>query len=79
MNNYKKQSIFLQSLKKLYVEKILSKEQEKEYFLLFQKLDLNNDGQIGKNELTLALQTNELQLWDNEVNVLLEEFRNNNN
>lgn len=41
---YRKRAHCLSQLKKIFIEKVLSKEEEKEYMIAFQKMDINNDG-----------------------------------
>lgn len=78
LNTFAISSQFVDELKKLYVEKILSKEKEKEYVIAFQKLDINGNGTLKKNEFLYAMQVNEIGINEREQQLLLQRFSDPN-
>lgn len=78
LNDFQRNSLFVDELKRLYVEKILSEDKEKEYRKAFQTLDVNGNGTLRKNELLYALQVNEIGINLQEQQMLLRKFSDRN-
>lgn len=79
LKNFQKRNKFLDQIKKLYIEKIMTLEEKSELVEIFKIFDINNDGILSLKEFQMAIKKTHLGFSNQDIDYLFIELDENRN